>query len=157
MDVVLTSSATLRAPPPPSPCIVRHSESTVSIWAPVWLTDTPRIPFPLSGGRCLCVRGVLYAGHKKPLRLNPLLLAAHTRRQQFAHTHTHTLCRPATSTKARMSPSSLERISGLGLCVHAALSARLFTFVSIHIKAFFFSGSFTQPANMTHCRLYWFE
>lgn len=58
--------------------------------------------------------------------------------QRYTHTCTHKHRLSVTSTKAGMSQSSLERISGLGLCVHVALSASLFTFVSIHIKAFFF-------------------
>jgi len=42
-----------------------HSKLTVSIRAPVWLTDTPRIPFPLSRGRCLSVRRALYVADKR--------------------------------------------------------------------------------------------
>lgn len=126
------------------PRIICQSKSTVSIQAPVWLTDTCRIPFPLSGGRCLCVGKALYAVYKN--RFHPVHPCTHaSRRQTLRH------IRAVTFTKEGMSQSSPERISSPGLGSHYSLSASLFTFVSIHIKAFF--SSFAQPANMTHCHL----
>lgn len=52
---------------PVPPSLFSHSEFAVSIWAPAWVTDIPRIPFSLSGGRCLSARTALYVVYKKGL------------------------------------------------------------------------------------------
>lgn len=83
------------------------------------------------------MRTSLYVLHNKASVLNHIASKCiYVLLESYTHTQMYTHWLSVTSTKAGMSQSSLERIIGLGLCVHVALSASLFTFPSIHIKAF---------------------